>query len=221
MLFVKGQGFGMALAAGLLFLLAACGPSPAELTPTIDPNMIRTEAVSTFAFSLTQTALAKPTNTATLTPSPIPSPTPIRTSTAGTMVSGITTACYGLTYVSDVTIPDNTQMTPGQTFTKTWRVQNTGTCPIPAGFVFENSGGDAMGGEPLTLIEPIGADDIADLSIKMTAPTGQTGTVQGNWRMTDANGQFFGQEVTVVIVVGSGTSTQTTPSATATSTSTQ
>src|SRR5512147_319374 len=31
-------------------------------------------------------------------------------------------------FVTDVTIPDNTNVAGGTTFTKTWRVSNTGTC---------------------------------------------------------------------------------------------
>ena len=88
--------FATLLSAAILLAVTGCGPSAAELTPTIDPNMIRTEAVSTFAYSLTQTALAKPTNTATLTPSPTSSPTPIRTGTALTQAASGPATCYGL-----------------------------------------------------------------------------------------------------------------------------
>ncbi len=204
----------------LLLWSSACGPSEAELTPTIDPNMIRTEAVSTFAFSLTQTALARPTDTPTWTPSPTFSPTPIRTGTAATLTSGLPTTCYRLVYVQDVTVPDNSNMTPGQAFTKTWRVQNSGSCAIAPGFTFKNIGGDAMSGQPLTLTQPIPAGATTDLSVNMTAPTGKTGTVQGSWRMADANGSFFGDALTVVIVVGSGSGTSPVPSETPTLTAT-
>src|SRR3990172_9464915 len=96
--------FAALLGTLILLTVTGCGPSAAELTPTIDPNMIRTEAVSTFASSLTQTALAKPTNTATLTPSPTSSPTPIRTGTVLTQSANLPTTCYGLVYVQDVSI---------------------------------------------------------------------------------------------------------------------
>ncbi len=207
--------FATLLGAAILMAGTGCGPSAAELTPTIDPNMIRTEAVSTFSYSLTQTALAKPTNTATLTSSPTSSPAPIRTGTALTQAVGGPATCYGLVYAQDVTVPDNSPMTPGQSFTKTWRVRNTGSCAIAPGFTFKNVGGDPMGGQPLTLTQPIPAGATTELSINMTAPT-STGTVQGTWRMADANGGNFGDPLTVVIVIGGGAATSATPTETLT-----
>ena len=212
---VTSSRFAPLLSAAILLAVTGCGPSAAELTPTIDPNMIRTEAVSTFASSLTQTALAKPTNTATLTPSPTASPTPIRTGTPPTQAASVPTTCYGLVYAQDVTVPDNSPMTPGQSFTKTWRVRNTGSCAIAPGFTFKNVGGDPMGGQPLTLTQPVPAGATTDLSINMTAPT-STGTVQGTWRMADANGSYFGDPLTVVIVIGGAAGTAPTPTETLT-----
>src|SRR5688500_6867535 len=105
-------------------LLSACGATPADLTPTvtINPDEIRTQAVGTFAADLTLTALVAPTNT------PAPSVTPLATFTAGPTctggvalgtapVTGATASCYGMAFVSDVTIPDNTPVTAGQAFT--------------------------------------------------------------------------------------------------------
>jgi hypothetical protein len=42
----------------------------------------------------------------------------------------------------------------------------------------------------------------------MTAPT-TAGTYQSNWRMQTAGGQFFGNEVYVIIVVGGTAPTNT------------
>jgi hypothetical protein len=65
----------------------------------------------------------------------------------------------------------------------------------------------------------------ADISVAMTAPT-TAGTYRGNWRMTNAAGSYFGDEVYVLIIVGSATVTPTgsassTPTTTPTSTSTE
>lgn len=193
-------------------LLAACGGGNVpEATPTLSVEQIQTEAVGTFASDLTLTALAAPTDT----PSPTPTDTPMPTSTGGTPFGGITTpgapaggaattsSCYGLTFVSDVTIDDNTQMDPGETFTKTWRVQNSGSCAWEAGFRFQLTGGNAMGATALSLPAAVASGATYDLSVPMTAPA-TTGTVRGNWRMSTATGQFFGDEVYVIIVVGSG-----------------
>jgi hypothetical protein len=123
-----------------------------------------------------------------------------------------TASCYGLTFVSDVSIPDNTQMDPGETFTKTWKVQNNGSCAWDAGFKFQNTGGEAMGATAFTLPAAVAAGQTYDISMPMTAPN-KTGTLRGNYRMSTAAGQYFGDEVFVVIVVGNASA----PAATNTS----
>jgi hypothetical protein len=206
------------LLAGVL-LLAACGGGEAETTPTVSPEEIQTQAIETFGAVLTQTALAAPTETPLPTLTASPTFEPFTTSTAGTLpaisqptVAG-TASCYQLRYVSDVSIPDNTQMTPGQSFTKTWRVLNAGSCAWEAGFKFALTGGDAMGSTTLTLSSQVAAGAQYDISVPMIAP-GTAGTVRGNWRMQTAAGQFFGDEVFVQIVVGGAalTPTSTQPS---------
>jgi len=193
-------------------LLASCGANVPDLTPTLTFSVdeVRTQAVGTFSAGLTQTALAAPSDTPfpTLTPAP---PATLAASTAGTPFGAATsvgatavTSCYGLTFVSDVSIPDNTAMTPGKTFTKTWKVLNSGSCAWDAGFKFALTGGDAMGSSTLTLPTSVGAGAQYDLSVPMVAPN-TSGTFRGNWRMSTASGQFFGDEVYVVIVVGGGT----------------
>lgn len=202
------------LALGAILIAACGGGNVPETTPTLSAEQIQpiqTNAVSTFAADLTLTALSVPTNT----PQPTITPSPAVTSTSGVPfgtastplapVAGGTsvTSCYGLTFVDDVTIEDNTQMDPGETFTKTWKVQNSGSCAWDAGFKFQLSGGNAMGATAVTLPSAVAAGATYDISVPMTAPNA-AGTVRGNWRMSTAAGQFFGDEVYVVIVVGGG-----------------
>jgi len=117
-------------------------------------------------------------------------------------------------------------MTPGQTFTKTWKVLNSGSCAWDAGFKFAFTTGDALGGSTVTLPTSVASGAQYDISVPMTAPS-TTGTYQSNWRMQTAGGEFFGNEVYVVIVVGGtvptntgvpATSTPVTPTETETST---
>jgi hypothetical protein len=183
-------------------------PSP---EPTVDVSGIQTRAVSTFAQSLTGTAAAIPTSTSTDTPEP-----------QGTVVASETSAlsptpsCYRLKFIHDVTIPDNTPMGPADVFTKTWQVQNIGLCAWRPGFKLVLVGGVAMGGSPFTLEATVNPGVKIEVSVKMVAPTNQTGTVQGTWRMTDENGAYFGDALTVVIVVGNGTESAPTPAPTGT-----
>ena len=227
---------GMQISMIGALLLSACGATPADLTPTVtvNPNDVRTQAVQTFAADLTLTAFMAATNTPAATVTPLATFTVGATSTGGavigtTPVVGATSSCYGLAFVSDVTIPDNTPVTAGQAFTKTWKVRNAGSCAWDAGFKFAFTGGEQMGGATFTLPSSVAAGAVFDISVPMTAPN-KSGTLRGNWRMSTAAGQFFGDEVYVQVVVGGGTaptntgaaatSTTGAPAATATATAT-
>jgi hypothetical protein len=188
-------------------LMSGCGGNSAEATPTLSVEAIQTYAVATFSGGLTQTALAAPTNTLmpTSTVTPLPPPTLVNITPFATTIAAIpTTSCNMMSYVNDVTIPDNTPMKPGQTFTKTWKVRNSGTCAWEAGYKFAFTGGDAMGGATYTLPRSVPANSQIDISVAMTAPS-KTGSVRGNWRMSTATGQFFGDEVYLVVLVGGAT----------------
>lgn len=201
-------------------LISGCGSSADEATPTFEVEPIQTQAVATFSADLTATALAIPTATPTETVFPTPEPTIMREvtptvpPTVGATVPVAT--CEGLAFVSDVTIPDNTKMTPGQKFTKTWRVRNSGTCPWQTSFKLRFTSGEAMGGSSVSPANTVQPGSTVDISVALTAPD-KAGTSRGNWRMTNAAGTFFGDEVYVLIVVGSSTATST-PKASATST---
>jgi hypothetical protein len=213
-------------------LIASCGGGNVpEATPSMSVEQIQTFAVATFSSALTLTALAAPSNTPVPTLNLTTPLAPLATTAAGTPlapattsaapVGGVaTTSCYGLTFVSDVSIPDNTQMDPGETFTKTWKVQNSGSCAWDAGFKFQSTGGNVMGASAFTLPASVAAGATTDISVAMTAP-GTAGTVRGNWRMSNTSGQFFGDEVFVQILVGgaaAATNTSGAPAATATPT---
>jgi hypothetical protein len=204
----------------MALILSACGGSEGE--PTLSVEQIQTFAVATYQAQLTMTALALPTAT------PTPSQTPVQivtfaepegspTTTATPASSGQLDACYGLSYVKDVTIPDNTKMTPGQSFTKTWLVANTGSCTWEPGFIFNVVGGDPMGGVAVTLNQAVEPGRQYEFSVPMVVPTDETGELKGTWKLSDANNNFFGDGVYVLIEVENGTSSETeTPTATPT-----
>jgi hypothetical protein len=189
-------------------LLGACGGEPTpDPTATLSLEMMQTLAVATFSIQLTQTALAAPTSTPIPTNTPaatVSISTPANVTPFGTGIASPTASCYRLSYVNDVSIPDNTPMTPGQSFTKTWKVRNSGTCAWDAGFKFAFTGGDAMSGVTYNLPKNVPANSEIDISVDMTAPS-KTGAIRGNWRISTAAGQFFGDEVYVLIQVGGAT----------------
>jgi hypothetical protein len=205
------------LALVVIVVLSVRGNKQAPPSPTLDVGPVQTGAVGTFAHDLTRTAFALPTRTSTAT-AVTDTPSPTTTEAASTASTGTaaspTPSCYRLKFLQDITIPDNTLLTPAQVFTKTWQVQNNGLCAWRPGFQLVLIGGVAMGGSPYALPATANPGAKVELSVKMVAPTNQTGIIQGTWRMSDDNGSQFGDALTVVIVVGNGTVASPTVAAT-------
>ncbi|MBK9007817.1 MAG: hypothetical protein IPM31_12570 [Anaerolineae bacterium] len=197
-------------------LIASCGGGEAEATPTntLSVDEIQALAIETFSAALTQTALAAPSETPFPTLTASATFEPFVTSTGGALplasatTSGGVNSCYRMTFANDVSIPDDTAVTPGQNFTKTWKVLNSGTCAWDAGFKFVFVGGEQMSGVTFTLPSAVPPNATLDISVAMIAPA-KTGKLRGNWRMQTAGGQFFGDEVYVQIVVGGSAVTGT------------
>jgi hypothetical protein len=119
-----------------------------------------------------------------------------------------------------VTIPDDTKMQPDQSFTKTWRLQNTGTCTWSKSYSVALFSGEAMGAPAsVALPKDVAPGQSVDVSVDMVAPQ-PSGTYQGNWKLRDASNNWFGigpnggSPFWVRIVVGE--STPGTPTATST-----
>jgi Ig-like domain from next to BRCA1 gene len=124
--------------------------------------------------------------------------------------------CDNSAYTSDETIPDNTIIAPGQAFTKTWGIQNTGSCAWSTGYGIGLINGDAMSGSLTLLTSPVGVDQARYVSVNMIAPN-TPGTYTSYWRMVNANGTYFGQTVYLQIIVSKNAPTYTlTPTSTAT-----
>jgi Ig-like domain from next to BRCA1 gene len=192
---------GLLLVALLILgtLLFSCGKNETGQTDSLDPNALRTEAVSTFASSLTETLAVVPTASLTLTV--VPTITrPGITVTAETPAT--VNPCFNLLWIKDVTIPDGTHMKAGEVFTKTWLVQNIGGCAWRAGFTFNNVGGNPMRGNGVTLQEPIQTGSKREISVELVVPSGQSGLIQSSWRMADAEGNYFGDTLSINILVG-------------------
>jgi hypothetical protein len=187
-------------------LLFSCGT---KATP-VDVDAIRTEAVKTHIASQTEVLVALPPDTPT--PTSEPSATPTLDVTATLETPAVANPCYKLLWIEDRSIPDLTQMKPNEVFTKTWYVQNNGGCAWAPGFSFVNVGGDPMRGQPVVLEEPVPAGAKREISIELAVPSGINGLIQSSWRMTDQDGNYFGDTLSVNIVVGD----LVTPAATAT-----
>ena len=104
----------------------------------------------------------------------------------------VTNCTNKVSYVADVSIPDNTILSPGQEFVKTWRLRNDGDCTWTTAYALEFVEGDAMGftgSQPLTT--PVSPGQEAEISVTLTAPSAP-GTYRSDWQLSDERGNFFG-----------------------------
>ncbi len=183
-------------------VLSACGSATG--TPTATPL-----SVADISTSAAQTVIAQFTLQApTITPTPTITDTPTVPSPTVVLASPTVAKCEDASFVSDVTIPDGIQMAVNQKFTKTWRVQNTGTCIWLTTFNLAFSYGEAMGGKTVPFVTPVASGQTVDISVNLTVPN-KTGKLTGVWSLFDDKGQHFGQLLTVVINVGVASPTPT------------
>jgi hypothetical protein len=96
------------------------------------------------------------------------------------------------------------ELSPGETFARVFRVRNTGTCDWGEGYVFDYGGGNVeaarMAGEPTPITEVVPAGDVYELELNLTAPE-ESGDYQAFWYMLDPRGVSFGERLYVSVVV--------------------
>ncbi len=136
---------------------------------------------------------------ATLTPAPEP------TQPTGTLVTAAPTSCSdSAILLQDVTIPDDTQMKAGETFTKTWEFQNSGKCTW-AGYTLRFVSGEKMNAPETAPITSTSPGQKVNVSVELTAPSAD-GTYTAYFTLNDTNGKDLpiGTEKTfwVKIIVG-------------------
>jgi polar amino acid transport system substrate-binding protein len=116
---------------------------------------------------------------------------------------------YGMTFVQDLNLNDQNMtappvMQPGQSFVKSWRVRNSGTCNWTPDFALVYISGNrpeaAMGAQPVSVGTTVAPGQTIDLSASLIAPT-TYGTFQAFWQMRDNTGKLFGEVVWVGIQV--------------------
>lgn len=113
-----------------------------------------------------------PTVTPTITPPPLP--------------------CYRAEFVADVTYPDDTQVPPGASFTKVWRLRNAGSCPWTPATLLVFDRGDPMGAPTETAFTDVDVPPGAtvDVAVDLTAPSAP-GTYQGFFKLRAPDGTVF------------------------------
>jgi hypothetical protein len=91
----------------------------------------------------------------------------------------------------------------GQTFTKTWLVENNGSMPWGEGFQLVQVDGELLATDKAYPLPPAAPGEKVEISIPMTAPA-QPGSYKSDWRFQDNVGHLFGEIVFVRIIVEEG-----------------
>ncbi len=187
----------------LIFSLILVGCNlPTQETPESQVDLLNTAAAQTVQAQ--QTLIAQPTEvpptqetlptetleeTETDTPTEPPAPTSTPT-LAATPTSQA--KCDQAGFVSE-TVPDGSDFNPGQAFTKTWTLKNTGSCTWNADYDVVFFSGNALGApaaKPLTSGTVSPGQQIT-ISLELQAPL-TAGTHRGDFKLRNAGGVLFG-----------------------------
>lgn len=135
-----------------------------------------------------------PTATATLDPSITRTPDPAANCRDSAVL------------VEDVTYPDDTSVNAGETFTKTWKLQNSGACNW-TGYTVAFLDGDRMDSPDTVPVPETERGNPVEISVELTAPSND-GTYRGSFELRNADGETvqMGSESIfwVQVVVGVG-----------------
>jgi len=112
-----------------------------------------------------------------------------------------TAACVnGLTFISDLTIADNTLVAPGSRLDKHWLVQNSGTCNWDSRYRLRLINDIPLEALPEQALYPARAGLQSAIQIIFTAPQ-DAGTYTSEWQAFDMNGVPFGDSFYIKVVV--------------------
>ncbi len=172
----------------ILFLgvfLWSCSPASTP-TPFIPPTAQSQLIEPTFIINPTQNVVIMQST---------PLPTIVPTADSETCVND-------LTYLEDLTVPDNSFVTHGATIDKQWLVQNSGTCNWNADYRLLHIGGAELGAPEEISLFPARAGTQATIQIIFTAPF-TDGEYESAWQAFDSAGLAFGDPITIRVIVSS------------------
>ena len=111
-------------------------------------------------------------------------------------IAGTAPVCNAALFIDhvivDVPVELGSTLMPGVEFTKTWRLQNEGTCTWDEGYALVLLEGDSIGApDEISLGSAVASGESLDISVTMAAPE-TPGTYSGEWMLRNAEGEFFG-----------------------------
>ncbi|HVP21816.1 MAG TPA: NBR1-Ig-like domain-containing protein [Anaerolineaceae bacterium] len=166
-------------------------PDPTRIYRTISAGLTET---ATRASTIIQTPVPSPSQTSpNLETIDAPIPTTGRETTGTPVLTDIACnlAVAGKPSI-DVTIPDGTLLKPGESFTKTWRLVNNGSCTWSTSYAAVWFSGETFSSAKLqNFTYAVPHAESIDVSIDMVAPN-EPGIHQSNWKLRSGDGALFG-----------------------------
>ena len=163
-----------------MLLFSACGtqsPTPAAVATSNTPPVVATTEVPV-GTTVTDVSVSVSTEVATTETS---ATLPTETATVGTPAPTNPPDCTNsASFVTDVTIPDNSTVAGGSTFTKTWRISNSGTCVWGPGYTLTHYSDERMGAPDSVSLDITPGGQTVDISVDLVAPN-SVGTHRGNF----------------------------------------
>lgn len=248
---LAGKSLALLLMVGIL--LASCAPQAPQEAATEDIAASLTAGVGTIVayFFETQTAMAPPASeTPSITPLPAATSSPLVFPTLGSLASptpnliylsptptgtyytptpnagSLAYGCNNLAFIRDVETPNGTVLEPNQSFTRTWKVANNGTCNWLYGFRLVPISGYQFASDSIGVNNaPVVPGEWREFSVHGRAPD-DAGTYTQYWQLSDGAGHNFGSQLSISIIVRAPTNTpqptntSVPPTATSTATAT-
>ena len=177
----------------IAFAIMACLPISIFAMPVIGQNQASdADTAATLQVIVAQTLAATTQNA----PSPtstlyLPSATPIQATSTPRPAATAVTYCDWAMFIKDVSIPDGTLLSPGEVFTKTWRLQNRGTCTWTPDYDVVFYGGAQMSGTTMQVPGYVAPGQTVDVAVTFTAPS-TPGHYAGYWILRNSAGNLFG-----------------------------
>lgn len=109
---------------------------------------------------------------------------------------------YEMTFLTDVTVPDGSEMPAGETFNKVWRLSNSGTTTWPLGcsLRLESNTSERLSSvEHIEIPGEVPPGSAVTISVEMEAPK-KAGRHVSYWRMYGPSNQPFGSRIWVDVI---------------------
>jgi len=126
-------------------------------------------------------------------------PIPLETFTA--LPASPTPPCdNNLVFLRDISVPDGTVFSPGESIEKSWEVRNEGSCAWIRGYSIQLQDGPALGAIDRQALPEAQPGETVVITVQFTAPN-EPGHYRSLWKAFELGGEPFGVGFYIDIVV--------------------